>query len=135
MRWEIETNYNDMKNKLEIENFSGTSPLAVKQDFYATMFLKNLAAMMIFENADLIKELHDSDENQYQYKANMNTVISILKTDLIEMLVTNSKRKRSAILRHIYDEISKAVIPVRHDRFFPRKKSHLHSKFHQNQKS
>ena len=135
MRWEIETNYNDMKNKLEIENFSGTSPLAVKQDFYATMFLKNLAAMMIFENADLIKELHDSDENQYQYKANMNTVISILKTDLIEMLVTNSKRKRSAILRHIYNEISKAVIPVRHDRFFPRKKSHLHSKFHQNQKS
>ncbi|MBQ5562664.1 MAG: IS4 family transposase, partial [Clostridia bacterium] len=54
LRWGIETKYDDIKNKLEIESFSGTSPLAVRQDFFATMFLNNLASMMIAENADEI---------------------------------------------------------------------------------
>lgn len=135
LRLEIETSYDDIKNKLEIENFSGTSSLAIKQDFFATMFLRNLASMMIFENADVINEMHNNRDNKLEYKANVNTVISILKTDLIEMLVTDSKRKRSALFKKIYFEISRAVVPIRPDRSFPRKKSHFHSKFNQNQKS
>lgn len=86
-----------IKNKLYIEDFSGTTPLAVKQDFFAVMFLMNLASMMIFENADAIDALHNSGNNKYEYKANVNMVISILKTDLIEMLITDSKRKRAAL--------------------------------------
>lgn len=135
LRWEIETNYDDIKNKLQIEDFSGTSPLAIKQDFFAVMFLRNLASMMIFENAEAIDAMHNSSENKLAYKANVNTVVSILKTDLIEMLITDSKRKRSALFKNIYFEISHAVVPVRPNRSFPRKKSHFHSNFHQNQKS
>lgn len=135
LRWEIETSYDDIKNKLEIENFSGISPLAIKQDFFAAMFLRNLASMMIFENADVINEFHNCNGNKLEYKANINTVVSILKTDLIEMLATDSKRKRSSLFKNIYFEISRAVVPVRPNRSFPRKKSHFHSKFNQNQKS
>lgn len=134
-RWEIETNYDDIKNKLEIENFSGTSPLAVRQDFFATMFLRNLASMMIFENAAEIDRLHNSSDNKYLYKANVNNVVSILKTDLIEMLITDSKHKRKLLFRNIYNRISHAVVPIRPDRSFPRKKKHYSSKFSQNNKS
>ena len=135
LRWGIETSCDDIKNKLCIEDFSGTTPLAVKQDFFAVMFLMNLASMMVFENADAIDTLHNSGHNKYEYKANINTVVSILKTDLIEMFITDSKRKRAALFRRIYHEISRAVIPVRSGRSFPRQKSHYSSKFHQNQKS
>ena len=45
-RWGIETKYNDVKNKLEIENFTGYSPDAILQDFYATMFLAELAGAL-----------------------------------------------------------------------------------------
>lgn len=31
-RWAIETKYNDIKNKMAIENFSGTSTVAIYQD-------------------------------------------------------------------------------------------------------
>ena len=48
-RWGIETKYNDVKNKLEIENFTGYSPKAILQDFYATMFLANLAGVLEYD--------------------------------------------------------------------------------------
>ncbi len=52
LRWGIETKYDDVKNKLKSESFSGTGPLAIRQDFFATMFLNNLASIMIAENAN-----------------------------------------------------------------------------------
>lgn len=56
MRWNIEEKYDDLKNKLEIENFSGNSNIAVLQDFYATMFLNNIASIMALDCEDEIKE-------------------------------------------------------------------------------
>ena len=45
-RWGIETAYDELKNKFEIENFSGDSIRAIKQDFYATILLANLATVL-----------------------------------------------------------------------------------------
>jgi hypothetical protein len=44
LRWGVETKYNTLKNKLDIENFSGKTIITFLQDFYATMFLSNIAA-------------------------------------------------------------------------------------------
>lgn len=135
LRWGIETKYNDIKNKLQIESFSGTSPLAIKQDFYATMFLNNLASMMIIENKEEIDRIHNSKENKYQYKANVNAVISLLKESVVEMLYTDSSYKKKKLLKKIYSEIQRAVVPVRPGRSFARNKAHKSSKFPQNQRS
>src|SRR6056297_3164280 len=37
-RWNIETKYDDLKNKLQIENFTGATKIAIEQDFYASIF-------------------------------------------------------------------------------------------------
>ncbi len=55
MRWTIEEKYDDLKNKLEIENFSGNSNIAVLQDFYATIFLNNIASIMTLDCEEEIK--------------------------------------------------------------------------------
>ena len=44
LRWGIETQYNDLKNKFQLENFSGIDNICILQDFYATMFLSNILA-------------------------------------------------------------------------------------------
>lgn len=124
LRWEIETNYNDIKNKLNIESFSGATPIAIKQEFYATTFLRNLASMMILENADQVDELQNSKGNKYEYKANTNAVISVLKIDLIKLFVTDSERKKRTLWKKIYRELSNAVIPIRPGRSFPRRRKH-----------
>ena len=134
LRWGIETKYDDIKNKLEIESFSGTSPLAVRQDFFATMFLNNLASMMIAENADEIDRLHNSGQNKYQYKANVNTVISVLAEKVVQLFIV-SNRERKKILKFIYSEIQHSVVPIRPGRSNPRFRKHKSSHFSQNQKS
>ena len=135
MRWCIETAYNDIKNKLELENYSGVTPLAIRQDFFATMFLRNLASFIIIENKEEIDRLHNSGENMHTYQANVNTVISIIKRDLINMLVVDSKFKRRKLWKKIVTEITRSVLPVRPNRSFLRKKKHACQKFPQNQKS
>ncbi|WP_105177090.1 transposase [Clostridium cagae] len=44
-RWAIEVKYNELKNKLQIENFTGKTQMAVEQDFYATIYLANMVSL------------------------------------------------------------------------------------------
>ena len=135
MRWGIETKYNDLKNKLRIEDFSGTTPLAIRQDFYATMLLLNMAAMIISENESEIDRMHNSGENKYQYKMNVNSVISSLKTDVIKMVMYAGTRKSGKILKKILKNLTQAVVPVRPGRHFPRTLAHRGNKFPLNQRA
>jgi hypothetical protein len=45
-RWGIETRFDELKNKWEIENFSGEKPLLIEQDFHATILVSNLASLL-----------------------------------------------------------------------------------------
>ena len=135
LRWGIEAKYDDIKNKLELENFSGTTPLAIKQDFYATLFLNNLASLMILENREEIELRNAESDNKYQYKINVNTVISELKENVIMMLITDSKRQKKKLIKEIYQVISHSVVPIRPNRSFPRTKKHHSVKYHQNDRA
>jgi hypothetical protein len=48
-RWPIETKYDRLKNKLEIENFSARLVDNIRQDFFATMVMTNLATDFLWE--------------------------------------------------------------------------------------
>jgi hypothetical protein len=135
LRWGIETKYNDLKNKLEIENFSGTTPLAIRQDFYATLFLSNLASLMILECEDEIAKRNNEKNNKYDYKANVNAVIAELRKNVILMLITDSNRKKRKLLKGIYNSIVNAVLPIRDNRSFERVRKHRSNKYHQNDKA
>ena len=135
MRWGIETKYDDLKNKLRIEDFSGTTPLAIRQDFYATMLLLNMAAMMICDNEAETERLHNSGNNKYEYRANVNNVISILKTDVVNMVIHAGTRKGKKLFSKIRKELTAAVVPVRPDRHFPRNLSHRANRFPTNHRA
>lgn len=45
MRWGIEENYKFHKVRVEMENFSGESPIAIEQDFHATIFTCNIRSI------------------------------------------------------------------------------------------
>ena len=121
-----------MKNKLLLENFSGITPLAIRQDFYATILLLNMAAMIANENEDEINRLHNACYNTCFYKANINQIISVLKTNVIKMVMYSGTRKGNRLLKYIFNEVRSAVVPVRPGRSFPRSKKHPHNKFAQN---
>lgn len=134
MRWSIEEKYDDLKNKLEIENFSGTSNIAVLQEFYATMFLNNIASMMAMDCEEEIKEYCSDKKLKYQYKTNISMTISILRYRLIEMFTYKSQKKRNKILELIYNQLMTSVTPIRPNRTYERKVKHGTQKFHNNRR-
>ena len=56
LRWKIETNYRLLKSVLQLENFTGTSSLFIRQDVYATSVLVNLTAFVKLESDKIVEE-------------------------------------------------------------------------------
>ncbi len=134
MRWGVETVYGVIKSKLQLENFSGRTVLAVKQDFYASMYLANVACFAKYISDENIREDNKEKDLKYAYQTNTNILIGKLKDDLILAILVKSNRKRLKMLRRIITEISRSRVPIIEDRHnprnIPRKK-----RFHSNQKS
>lgn len=123
-RWGIETKYDDVKNVLEIEDFSGYSEIAILQDFYATLMLANLAGTLQYELHEEIEAVHSSPENKYAYKMNVTETIGTLKRNVVDLLMASTWTKREYLFWRMIKTLKNAVVPVRPGRSYPRTKKH-----------
>jgi hypothetical protein len=120
-RWPIETRYDTLKIKLQLENFTGKTVLSVFQDFYASMFLSNIATFAKYvTDAEIKKDIADKNLD-YEYKTNVNILIGKLKDNLVLALLEPEPNKRERALRKVLAEISRNRTPIRPDRQFERK--------------
>lgn len=115
LRWGIETVYDDLKNKLEIENFTGTKANIIMQDIYATILLSNILN-------DILTETSINIEQKFKYQMQPNRVfaIGILKVGLFDVFLEKSHRKRSDMLIALQKEILTQLLPIRPDRTYYR---------------
>jgi len=133
-RWPIETKYDQMKNKLEIENFSGRLVDNIRQDFYAAMVITNLASDMVYEAQVEVEAEQKEKNNKYRYKINVNHAIGVIKDYLILTMCEEDEEKRRAIFDEIIEMLKRRVIPIRPNRSLPRGIPRK-AKFHHNHKS
>ena len=115
-RWGIEVKYDELKHKIEVENLSGKTPIAVKQDFYASIYLQNMAALAKMQSDEEIHENNEGKELEYEYQTNVNILVGKLKDKMVLMLMIESKRKRDKIYKEIMIEIVRNVVPIRPSR-------------------
>lgn len=134
LRWGIEIKYNDLKNKLQIENFTGTTKIAIEQDFYATIYLSNMIELARIQNEEMIKEKTKGKGLKYEYRPNINILIGTLKDRFIVMLLEKNSRKRNKMFKEIMEEVARSSVPIRHNRQYPRKKFLIRSKNSLNKK-
>jgi len=87
MRWGIETYFGILKNRLNIENFTGKSSEAVKQDFYSTIMVSNYESIM---TAEAQKELQAKENNKYDQKVNKAVSFNTIKNNVIELFLSNT---------------------------------------------
>jgi hypothetical protein len=123
-----------LKNKLEIENFSGRLVDNIRQDFYAAMIITNLASDFIYDAQVEVDLQQAQKNNKYKYKINMNHAIGVLKDRLIQTLCEEDDKKRSKMFDEIIEVIQKRTIPIRPNRSLPRTIPRK-VKFHHNHKS
>jgi len=133
-RWPIETKYDELKNKLEIENFSGRLVDNIRQDFYAAMILTNLAAEFYKEAQAEVEQAQKGKGNKWRYQVNVNHAIGVLKDRLIQALLIDDRIKRSEKFDEVIMLLEKRLVPIRPNRSLPRTVPRK-AKFHHNHKS
>ncbi|MFT9497293.1 IS4 family transposase [Anaerosolibacter sp.] len=124
LRWNIETKYNSLKNVLELENFTGDTDRAIQQDFYASIYISNLASMMVADAQDEYDKNQGDKQKKHEYKINQRMAIAYLKNDLINILLQDDPHKASKLYEKFVKKLSKQVVPIRKDRKFERPKGH-----------
>lgn len=133
-RWNIEVKFDELKNRLEIENFTGTTKIAIEQDFYASIYLSNMIELAKQESDELIKENNKEKTLKYEYQTNLNMLVGGLKDKLILMMLEKNNRKRNKMYKNIMLKASQNAIPIRLDRHNPRKKTLSRGKYSTNHK-
>ena len=128
-RWGVETCYDEMKNKLQLENFSGQKPLIIEQDIYATAYLYNLISDIINDVEEDLSQKRKYKDRKYAMAINRNLAIGILKEEMIRLILEKDPDKQEELMNNIMEEISENVEPVRPERKYPRTKGQLASKY------
>ena len=84
LRWGVETFYGRLKTRLTLQNFSGYTVEAVKQDFFAAVFLTGLETLLTDE-AQAQLQLRSS-QTQHIYQVNHAVSFNALKNHVFELL-------------------------------------------------
>ena len=104
-RWNEEEAFKLLKCRVEVENFSGKTATAVKQDFYAKMFLLTLCAAYAHPIDEKVREEYKANENRkYDQKINRTNAIAMTKDILIAVFI---KKEYAQAIRAFDDVVAK----------------------------
>jgi len=112
MRWPIEGKFDVVKNKLQVENFNTRTVDGIQQDFFAAMYLTNFAASCAIDVKEEIENKREDKDNKYQYQANINELIGVLKDRLVLALAEDDPAEQAVKISLILDEIKEYVVPI-----------------------
>jgi Transposase DDE domain len=124
-RWQIEEQFKRQKQWLEIENFSGRSAEAVRQDFHAKQVTHNLTAMLV--HASQIQVDTELTSRQHAYKINFAQALSKMKDSVVLLLLSDDLLQRINKLLHFF---AQTVEAVRAHRCFKRHLSNINHNLH-----
>src|SRR6202012_4285138 len=82
-RWNIEESYKLFKCRLEIENFSGKTAIAVKQDFYAKVYMMSMCASLAFPIEEQVKREHEEEKRQHPVKINRTGALASYRNIIV----------------------------------------------------
>ena len=121
-RWSIETTYDFLKNTLNIEKFSGITREIIIQEFYAHVFLSNVAYDLELEAQGVVSARAKRKNLKWKYQINRNEMIGTLSEYFLDILYQDDYGEREKIFDNVIEEISRNVEAVRPNRSFGRKK-------------
>lgn len=120
-RWKVEVAYDRLKSKLELENFSGKTKVSVLQDFYATIYLSNMAAFAAEEADKKVARADEGKNLKHPRKANRARTISKLRGIFLRIIAERDEAKRKAMLDELILDIARYPIQAVLNRTVPRK--------------
>ena len=118
-RWNIEEGYKLFKSRLQLEAFSGKTALAIKQDFFAKIFMMTTTAVLAFPVEQRIKQELKKSNRKHPHKINRTTALSMVKEIVSKVLI---KKMIHSALEAMDKILTVTTEIIRPNRQFPRKK-------------
>jgi hypothetical protein len=128
-RWNIEEGYKLFKCRLQLEAFSGKTAQAVKQDFFAKLFMRTTTAVLAFAVAEKLKQEQaqvklkqqeqQTSKRKHPRKINRTNALALVKEITLKFFIQGLLRPALQALDKILEATTEIVRP---NRKFPRKK-------------
>jgi hypothetical protein len=116
LRWGVEESYKTLKQVSQVEYFTGKTIQGVKQDFYARVFMINMASIVSSQGLHKKKQQKDKN-NKYIVKPNKTQVLAKTKDFLIDILYGLNPKK---VIQQMLKLLDRCFEIVRPNRRFPR---------------
>lgn len=118
-RWNEEEAYKLLKSRIELENFSGKTAKAVRQDFHAKVFLMTLCAAYAHPIEEKVIEEYKADEQRkHDQKINRTNALAATQDMLIGLFIRKQYQKA---IKAFDDIVGKTREIIRPGRSEPRK--------------
>jgi Transposase DDE domain len=125
-RWNHETFYGVVKGRLELENFSGQTPEAVRQDFHSTVLLCNLESVLTASTDAALQE--QSSAHKHPKQVNRAVSFHALKHQLVPLLYSDLPIVQ--VIEKLRSWFAGSPVSVRVGRKVPRRKLSLPRSYH-----
>ena len=113
-RWSEEEAYKLLKSRIELENFSGKTAVAVRQDFHAKVFLMTLCAAYAHPIEEKVVEEYKADQNRkFDQKINRTNAISMTQDILIAVFLRKQFDKALNAFDNIVAKTREIIRPGR----------------------
>lgn len=125
-RWNHETFYHVLKSRLDLENFSGETVEAVRQDFHAAVLLCNLETLLTQPAQEAIQQ--DRRPEQDPKQINQADAYHALKDQLLPLLYSQSPAQE--VVEKLQRLFLARPLSVPLDRKIPRRKQSFNRSYH-----
>ena len=123
-RWPVEEDYKVLKLRVEVENWSGKSPLSIYQDFHAKVFTATLTAILAQPAQAVVAQ--QSQTKKYTDQVNFAHLLSKMKDTVVRLL---RRTVITDILVSLWQLMLRTVEPIRPGRRYPRNKTARRKRF------
>jgi len=112
-RWNIEEGYKLYKCRLQFESFSGKTATAVKQDFFAKVFMMTTMAVLAFPLEQKLKQEQARGNRKHPYKINRTNALAMVRETAHKLFIEKMIRPALAAFDKILRATTEIVRPNR----------------------
>lgn len=113
-RWNVEEGYKLYKARIDMEDFSGKTALAVKQDFHAKVFTMSLCAVLAFPVEEKVRTEQEKKKNKHRYKINRTSAFAMVCSLSIGLFIRKNIMKALNAFDLLMEKTTEIIRPGRH---------------------
>ena len=120
LRWGVEMAYFRLKRELSIEKFSGKTPNAIRQDFWASMVLMQAVAVFQKDADEAVRERQKEKSVKHKNRARTSDLIITLRDRFIFAVLCERPMFCVKEMEDVIKTMARVVSPVRPGRHYDR---------------